>query len=166
MMGIEAFEGMVRMPGITVNTGVVEELVGLGGFLQCSSCGRRLSISDADVGGSLTSGWPKCCGATMHWWTRRQLTDILAEARTVIRGALADAQEKAPPPPERGPGDWETICLRGLLSGANTWAAVHGFPRLTLDDVIEVEQRSVGHSDYGSKAALYVAERMLGLSDG
>lgn len=42
---------------------------------------------------------------------------------------------------------------------ANQWSEAHGFTkRVTVADVKRVETSAIGHSDYGSKLALYVAE--------
>lgn len=42
---------------------------------------------------------------------------------------------------------------------ANAWAEAQGLPaRVTVADVERVESGAIGHSDYGSKLALYVAE--------
>lgn len=43
----------------------------LGGFLRCETC-RRVEPVD---GTCLATGWPKCCGYTMRWWTARQVRD-------------------------------------------------------------------------------------------
>ena len=45
-----------------------------GGYLRCETC-RRVESTRPDDGGPsyFTSGWPKCCGYTMRWWTARQI---------------------------------------------------------------------------------------------
>lgn len=45
---------------------------------------------------------------------------------------------------------------------ANEWAVAHAPARtVTVDDVEAVEGRAVGHCDYASKLALYVAELVV-----
>jgi hypothetical protein len=46
----------------------------------CTVCGRQQSTS---FGGSLCSGWPKCCGYTMR--LMRTEADIEAVTATVVR---------------------------------------------------------------------------------
>lgn len=48
---------------------------------------------------------------------------------------------------------------------ANQWAEAHGIARrITVDTVKYHEDRCVGHIDYASKLALYVAEDILGFA--
>lgn len=42
-----------------------------GGYLQCEICGLKRPLGHA--GNKLSSGWPKCCGYTMRWYTRKGL---------------------------------------------------------------------------------------------
>lgn len=42
-----------------------------GGFLRCETCRSTRPVD----GGYLSTGWPKCCGYTMRWWTARQIRD-------------------------------------------------------------------------------------------
>lgn len=44
-----------------------------GGMLRCESCGHTEPMNPGDAGTYVASGWPKCHGYTMRWWTRRQL---------------------------------------------------------------------------------------------
>jgi hypothetical protein len=49
-----------------------DALAGFGGYLRCETCGRSADVGNA--GERVTStGWPKCCGYTMRWWTQRQI---------------------------------------------------------------------------------------------
>jgi hypothetical protein len=43
----------------------------LGGFLRCETCRHEQDLGD--VGLSVDTGWRKCCGYTMRWWTQRQV---------------------------------------------------------------------------------------------
>lgn len=54
-----------------VHGAIARDLDGFGGFLRCETCGHRKVLGD--VGYKLRHGWPKCCGYTMRWWTRRQV---------------------------------------------------------------------------------------------
>ncbi len=58
--------------------------------------------------------------------------------------------------------DWEGRERLAVTLAANEWAIAHGMAPITVTDVLDVEQRAVGHSDYAPKLALYVAERVFG----
>lgn len=49
------------------------DIAGLGGFLRCETCKDVKALNGGDHGRYLARGWPKCCGHTMRWWTRRQI---------------------------------------------------------------------------------------------
>ena len=55
----------------TLHQRLARDLVPHGGYLRCETCGRKADLGDVEV--SLTLGWPKCCGYTMRWWTKRQI---------------------------------------------------------------------------------------------
>lgn len=40
-----------------------------GGILRCETCRR----TDTPKGEYWRTGWPRCCGYTMSWWTQRQI---------------------------------------------------------------------------------------------
>lgn len=48
-------------------------LEGFGGVLRCETCGRTIEMLPGDAGLYTSSGWPRCCGYTMRWWTQRQI---------------------------------------------------------------------------------------------
>lgn len=49
-----------------------------------------------------------------------------------------------------------------MAIAANEWALAHGYPpSITVDVVERVEGPAVGHIDYASKMALYVAEQVV-----
>lgn len=50
---------------------VTDALSGFGGYVRCETCGRRGELGDVPT--YIASGWPKCCGYTMRWWTARQV---------------------------------------------------------------------------------------------
>ena len=59
-------------------------------------------------------------------------------------------------------GDWVAAERLAVAVAANDWAQAHGVDALvTVTDVLDVENRAVGHVDYASKLALYVAERLF-----
>lgn len=61
--------------------------------------------------------------------------------------------------------DWEEHERLAVTLAANEWAQAHGYPtRLTVADVERIERPAIGHSDYGAKLALYVAENVLGVA--
>lgn len=71
-----------------------------------------------------------------------------------ILGALVEAMA------DRGGSDeWIATERAVVADAANRWAESHGYERhVTVDDVERIEVAAVGHSDYASKLALYVAE--------
>lgn len=50
----------------------VVEKVGIG-YLLCRTCDRQQTLTQAEVGRYLSSGWPKCCSYTMSWVTQNQI---------------------------------------------------------------------------------------------
>lgn len=44
-----------------------------GGFLRCETCLRKEPLTGKAAGSYLAHGWPRCCGYTMRWWTKRQV---------------------------------------------------------------------------------------------
>ena len=56
---------------------IAADLVPLGGILRCGECGTERSLGD--VAAYLRDGWPKCCGYTMTWVTRRELGEEVPE---------------------------------------------------------------------------------------
>lgn len=62
--------------------------------------------------------------------------------------------------------DWEVRERFAVTLAANEWANAHYCQRLvTVDDVEAVEHFAVGHVDYASKLALYVAELIHGVRE-
>jgi hypothetical protein len=49
-----------------------------------------------------------------------------------------------------------------LYNAVNRERSIKGLQHITLNDFIKKENQAVGHSDYGSKLALYCAELVLG----
>ena len=67
------------------------------------------------------------------------------------------------------PDDWVARERNALAVAANAWAEARGIAaRVTVDDVEKLEGRAVGHVDYATKLALYVAESIVfsGVSEG
>lgn len=64
--------------------------------------------------------------------------------------------------------DWIERERRAMCDAAQGWRDRHGGVgrRVTPEDVERIEHRAVGHSDYTPKIALYVAEFVLGDTDG
>lgn len=59
--------------------------------------------------------------------------------------------------------EWIEHERRAITEAANTWAAAHGLPTITVDQVEDIEHMAVGHVDYASKLALHVTELVYGL---
>lgn len=55
----------------TVHDAIGGALSGFGGHLRCETCGHKRQLGN--IGRKLATGWPKCCGYTMRWWTQRQI---------------------------------------------------------------------------------------------
>lgn len=53
-----------------IHINIANDLVSLGGHLECTVCGYSESLGA--VGSHLANGWPKHCGYTMTWITKRQ----------------------------------------------------------------------------------------------
>lgn len=56
---------------MTIHDQIADEIQPLGGFLRCESCGYSQELGS--VSHCLATGWPRCCGYTMRWWTQRQI---------------------------------------------------------------------------------------------
>jgi hypothetical protein len=54
--------------------------------------------------------------------------------------------------------EWVDNERLAVAVAANQWAGAHGYRTVTIHDVERVEGQAVGHCDYASKLALYVAE--------
>jgi len=52
---------------------IASDVAPLGGFLRCETCRVTAPLGQARIGRYLTTGWPRCCGYTMRWWTQRQI---------------------------------------------------------------------------------------------
>lgn len=55
-----------------LHTKIADNLVGFGGHLECMECGHIQGLGA--VAGHLAYGWPKHCGYTMRWITKKQLS--------------------------------------------------------------------------------------------
>ena len=64
-----------------LHVAITADLSVFGGVVRCGTCGREEPADD--IAGHVRSGWPKCCGLTMTWVTRKQL---LAEQWEVPEG--------------------------------------------------------------------------------
>jgi hypothetical protein len=54
-----------------LETDLADSVQGFGGILRCDTCQRTEPLGDP--GQHLRTGWPKCHGYTMRWWTQRQI---------------------------------------------------------------------------------------------
>ena len=62
--------------------------------------------------------------------------------------------------------DWIEQEPTAVAVAANQWAEAHGIGRrVTVDDIERIEGNAVGHVDYASKLALYVAEFIIDPAD-
>lgn len=62
--------------------------------------------------------------------------------------------------------EWESNERVRVAAAANVWRISNGGCEVTVDDVLAIEHRAVGHSDYAPKLALYVAELVAGAGRG
>lgn len=58
---------------------------------------------------------------------------------------------------------WVEHERQAITEAANVWALAHGLPTITVVQVEQVERMALGHFDYASKFALYVADLTYGL---
>jgi predicted regulator of amino acid metabolism with ACT domain len=73
----------------------------------------------------------------------------------VLEALIATAADRSAPNCEER--ERAAVCI-----AANQWAEAHGINRrVTVSAVERVEHQALGHSDYMSKLALYVAEAIL-----
>ena len=95
--------------------------------------------------------------------TRRQIStyESLIDCRDYVLAALQDTDLRHLPFDK-----WSHAELLAVAIAANDWGRARGVGhRVTVTQVEDVERRAVGHSDYGPKLALYVAELVLGLDE-
>lgn len=86
------------------------------------------------------------------------MTTAVRECRAYVLDALTKQMVYR----SRHPDDWEQGERLAVAVAANEWAVAHGFERrITVADIEHVEGNAVGHSDYASKLALYVAETLI-----
>jgi hypothetical protein len=89
--------------------------------------------------------------------TRHQ---TMLAVRDLVHGALVAAAK------DRSSPTWEADERGVMANAANLAAMAYGVPgRVTVDDIERLEGRAVGHSDYGLKVALYIAEFVMGWAD-
>lgn len=86
--------------------------------------------------------------------------DLLMEARSHILHALTNEMDKRPTMATNL--NWIDKERWTVVYAANDWALANKFGSITAQDVKHLEMLAVGHVDYASKLALYVAERLLG----
>jgi hypothetical protein len=89
----------------------------------------------------------------------RQHDSVLA-ARDVILSALRDEMTRRHEP---GHDDWEDRERAAVVYAANIYAREHNKNRTNKAQVEAIEGLAVGHVDYASKLALYVAEQIHGV---
>lgn len=57
--------------------------------------------------------------------------------------------------------EWRRAELEAVWAAGLGFAQARGLPIVPIDEVAAVERMAAGHSDYGSKWALYVAEKIV-----
>jgi hypothetical protein len=62
---------------------------------------------------------------------------------------------------ERSVEEWRRAELEAVWGAGLDFARARGFPIVPIDEVAAVERMAAGHCDYGSKWALYVAEKIV-----
>jgi hypothetical protein len=86
----------------------------------------------------------------------REHTELLC-CRTFILDALRPVMA------DRSDPQWVERERAATAIAANQWAEAHGLViRLTVYDIERIEVLAVGHVDYATKLALYVAEAVYG----
>jgi hypothetical protein len=94
-------------------------------------------------------------------WTNRDHEQLMACRSYILSRLIETMEERA------ASDDWIGNERLAIALAANEWATTHdrahvtaaGYHRpVTVEDVERIETRAVGHADYASKLALYVAE--------
>ncbi len=107
----------------------------------------------------MSSGSPSASGAGRGTLSVREHGRLLACRQHVLLALCAAAED-------RSASDWVERERVVVATSANAWAQAHGYPqRVTVDDVERIEVQAVGHVDYASKLALYIAEFVVLGSD-
>src|SRR6266704_5262302 len=84
--------------------------------------------------------------------------EAVRDCRAFILSALIETMEDR----SRIGVDWVTNERNAVAVAANKWAEAHGSERrITVEDVERIEGNAIGHVDYASKLALYVAEFII-----
>ena len=84
--------------------------------------------------------------------------DAIRECRSYILSALIETMEERSKPGV----DWVANERLAVAVAANEWAEAHGHERrITVADIERIEGNAIGHIDYASKLALYVAEFII-----
>lgn len=92
-------------------------------------------------------------GAVRSVWTNADQNRLM-RCREHILQALKDAMAE-----RHKHLHWVEFERQAVAMAANEWAKAQGIDRtVTVADVEVIEQKAVGHVDYASKLALYVAE--------
>ena len=86
--------------------------------------------------------------------------DELANCRRRCLVALREAMGERPTYSGLG---WIEDERLAITNAANDWATAHGLPTVTVNDVERIEHMAMGHVDYATKLALYVAELVYGM---
>lgn len=82
----------------------------------------------------------------------------IGECRQYVFGALTVAMNGR----HLHPDTWVDDERLAVAVAANQWAEAHGYERrITTEDIERIEGNAVGHIDYASKLALYVAEFII-----
>jgi predicted Ser/Thr protein kinase len=85
------------------------------------------------------------------------VSDSIRECRQFVLSALAAKMERRSHDP-----DWVDNERLTVVIAANNWAETHGYDRtITVADIERIESNAVGHVDYATKLALYVAEFII-----
>lgn len=91
-----------------------------------------------------------------------QKWETLMECRDTILDALEKEMEQR----RRNPGSWIENERCAVHYAASYWIWDHGLgKKITVEDILRIEPRAVGHIDYASKLALYVAEFIYDLGN-
>ena len=82
---------------------------------------------------------------------------VLDAQRWILRGLTAEMAKR-----RDNPDRWIDDERMAVVLAANEWAVAKGGCAVTFDEVERIETLAVGHVDYASKLALYVAEMVCG----
>jgi len=80
------------------------------------------------------------------------VNDFIQCHRFILQGLIDEMEHRS------NLDGWVERERLAVIIAANKWALAHGLNTVTVEQVEAIEHLAIGHVDYASKLALYVAE--------